>query len=128
MNQTALKLENHTYQDYLDIDKSTKDQIELIFGNIHMMAGASAAHQDVVGNIFFVLKIISKSKQKCFPRIAPFDLKLIVNEQTNTVQADVMLFCKKDDSPCSIFEVLSSSTAYKDKTVKKDLYEQSGVL
>lgn len=26
MNQTALKLENYSYQDYLDIDKSTKDR------------------------------------------------------------------------------------------------------
>lgn len=129
MNQTALKIENYSYQDYLDIDKSTKDRVELIFGTIHMMAGASAAHQDVVGNIFYLLKNISKSKQECFPRIAPFDLKLIINEQTNTVQPDVMLFCENDenDLPCAIFEVLSPSTAYKDKTVKKDLYEQSGV-
>ncbi len=127
MNQTALKLENYSYQDYLDIDKSTKDRVELIFGTIHMMAGASAAHQDVVGNILYLLKNISKSKQKCFPRIAPFDLKLIINDQTNTVQPDVMLFCD-NDLPCAVFEVLSPSTAYKDKTIKKDLYEQSGVL
>jgi len=37
-----------------------------------------------------------------------------------------MLFCE-DEKPCAIFEVLSPSTALKDKTVKKELYERSGV-
>ena len=91
-----------------------------------MMAGATAQHQDAVGNIFFLLKNISRAKEKCQPRVAPFDLKLTVDNQTNVVQPDVMLFCDKE-LPCAVFEVLSPSTAYKDKTVKKDLYEKSGI-
>jgi Uma2 family endonuclease len=38
-----------------------------------------------------------------------------------------MLFCESDTLPCAIFEVLSPSTAHKDMTVKKDLYEAGGV-
>ena len=125
--EEALKLDKYSYQDYLDIDNSTQEMIEFIFGKIYMMAGATALHQDTVGNIFFRLKMASRSKENCLPRVAPFDLKLNVDNKTNVVQPDVMIFCT-DSLPCAIFEVLSPSTAYKDKTVKKELYEKSGVV
>lgn len=123
----ALKLENYNYDDYLDIDKSTKERVELIFGQIYMMAGASALHQDAVLNLGYILKNLSKEKKRCTPRIAPFDLKLNVNNNISVVQPDVMLFCSSEKIPCAVFEVLSPSTAHKDKTVKKELYEQSGI-
>ena len=125
--EEARVLENYTYEDYLDIDKSTQERVELIFGKIYMMAGASALHQDTVGSIFFHLKMIAKEQQKCLPRVAPFDLKLKVDGKINVVQPDIMLFCE-DEKPCAVFEVLSPSTALKDKTVKKELYEKSGIL
>ena len=124
--EEALKLENYSYEDYLNIDQTTKERVELIFGKIYMMAGASENHQDAVGNIFFLLKTFAKEKKECKPMVAPFDLKLVVENKTNVVQPDVMLFCDKE-LPCAVFEVLSPSTAYKDKTVKKELYEQSGI-
>ncbi len=123
----ALKLENYTYEDYLDIDQSTKERVELIDGKIYMMAGASAAHQDTVLNIALILKNISKEKDRCLPRIAPYDLKLFRGEDKNVVQPDVMLFCDESDLPCAIFEVLSDSTAHKDKSVKKELYLRFGI-
>jgi Uma2 family endonuclease len=124
--EEAKKLENYTYQDYVDIDQSTQERVELIFGKVYMMAGASALHQDVVLNLAYILKKISRTKQKCTPRIAPFDLKLTFHGEVSVVQPDVMLFCRSE-TPCAIFEVLSPSTAHKDMTVKKELYEQSGV-
>ena len=124
--EEARVLENYTYEDYLDIANSTKERVELIFGKIYMMAGASALHQDIVLNIAYFLKSISKDKKKCLPRVAPFDLKLKINNQVNVVQPDIMLFCE-DEKPCAIFEVLSPSTALKDKTVKKELYEKSSI-
>ena len=120
------KSENYSYQDYLDIDKTTSERVELIDGKIYMMAGASAAHQDTVLNIALILKNISKEKEQCFPRIAPYDLKLFKGREQNVVQPDVMLFCE-GEIPCAIFEVLSDSTAYKDKSVKKELYERFGI-
>ncbi|MFK5976679.1 MAG: Uma2 family endonuclease [Sulfurovum sp.] len=123
----ALKLDDYSYEDYLDIDNSTESRVELIWGDIYMMAGASAVHQDIVGNIFFIFKTVTKEDKKCFPRVAPFDIKLIINNNISVVQPDVMLFCDKESLPCAVFEVLSPSTAYKDKTIKKDLYEQSGI-
>ncbi len=123
----AVKLENYTYEDYLDIDRTTKERVELIDGRIYMIAGASAAHQDTVGNIFFILKNLSKEKERCLPRIAPYDLKLFNGSDQNVVQPDVMLFCEDENIPCAIFEVLSDSTAHKDKSVKKELYERFGI-
>ncbi|BCD62683.1 hypothetical protein NitYY0826_C1566 [Nitratiruptor sp. YY08-26] len=124
----ARKLEHYTYQDYLEIDKSTKERVELIFGRIYMMAGASAKHQDVVGNIYFTLR----NESNCKPRVAPYDLKLKCSfdssvEPINVVQPDVMLFCEEEKLPCAIFEVLSPSTASKDKTDKLALYECAGI-
>jgi Uma2 family endonuclease len=124
--EDALKLENYTYEDYCHIDQSSQERVELIFGKIYMMAGASASHQDAVGNIFYILKTLSKEREECKPRVAPFDIKLTVDEKINVVQPDVILFCKSE-LPCAIFEVLSPSTAYKDKTVKKELYKKSGI-
>ncbi|MEA2029678.1 MAG: Uma2 family endonuclease [Campylobacterota bacterium] len=121
----ALKLENYSYDDYLEIDATTQERLELIFGQIYMMAGASALHQDTVGNIFFALKNIAKVQQKCTPRIAPFDVKLSVNRQINVVQPDLVLF--KGSHLKAIFEILSAETAYKDLTTKKELYEASGI-
>jgi len=71
-----LKLKNYSYQDYLDIDINTKKRVELIDKNVYMMAGASAVHQDTLGNIAFILKSRIKDKDsKCHPRIAPYDLR-----------------------------------------------------
>ena len=124
----AKELANYTYEEYLQIDASTpeNERYELIFGHIYMMSGASAVHQDIVGDIFYILKNL-QSKTKCLPRVAPFDLKIECQGTTNVVQPDVMLYCDDKELPCAVFEVLSPSTAYKDKTVKKDLYELCGV-
>ena len=122
----AFKLANYTYEDYLSIDQTTKERVELIDGQIYMMAGASALHQDIVLNLGYLLKSISKKEKRCFPRIAPYDLKLQRDKDISVVQPDVMVFCA-DKLPCAIFEVLSPSTAYKDKSIKKELYEANGI-
>ena len=95
---------------------------ESIFGKIYMMASPSALHQDVVFNIAFEIKL----KNKCKPRVAPYELKLECNSFLNKVQPDIMVFCE-EEIPCAIFEVLSPSTAVKDKIVKKRLYECVGI-
>jgi len=126
MGELALK--NYTYQDYLDIDKTTPDSeyYELIFGEIYMMSGASRVHQDIVGNIFYSFKQLQK-EVNCSAVIAPYDIKLKCDEQMNVVQPDVMLFCEDEKVPCLVCEVLSPSTAKKDKSVKKELYECFGI-
>ena len=124
----AYSLDNYSYEDYLEIDSSTPDseRYELIFGHIYMMSGASRVHQDVVLNIAFLFKNLQK-KGNCSAVIAPFDIKLKCDESINVVQPDVMLFCEDEKIPCLVCEVLSPSTAHKDKSVKKELYECFGI-
>ena len=117
----AKELKHYTYDDFLQLDSEDK-RMELIFGQIYMMAGASAVHQDIVLNIAFNLK---QNENDCKIRIAPFDVKLIVNNQINVVQPDVMVFC--EDNLYAVFEVLSKSTAYKDKKIKKRLYKEAKI-
>ena len=125
----AFDLKNYTYEEYLQIDKTTPDNeyYELIFGRIYAMSGATATHQDIVLNIATHLRTY-KQTSNCFPRIAPFDLKIECTGVINVVQPDIILYCEEKEIPCAIFEVLSPSTAYKDKGIKKDLYESCGVL
>jgi Uma2 family endonuclease len=123
------QLANYSYEDYLDIDATTpqEERVELIFGEIFMMSGASRDHQDVVLSIAFQFKSIEK-QNNCKAVIAPFDIKLECDGNINVVQPDVILFCQEDRVPCLVCEVLSPSTALKDKTLKKELYECFGVL
>jgi len=122
------ELSNYSYEDYLAIDKTTpeNEMVELMLGDIYMMSGASRKHQDVVLNIALVFKALQKEKN-CSSVIAPFDIKLQCDSHTNVVQPDVMLFCEDENVPCLVCEVLSPSTALKDKTVKKELYECFGI-
>jgi len=94
---------------------------EKIFGKIYMMASPTKTHQIIVGNLYFLLRIANK---ECEALIAPFDVKIECRGE-NRVQPDVMIFC--DDKLCSVFEVLSPSTAMKDKIIKKKLYECGGI-
>ena len=122
------KWENYSYEDYLEIDRTTpeEERYELIFGHIYMMSGASRVHQDVVLNLSIALK--QKGKERgCSPVVAPFDLKMECDGAIHVVQPDILLYCEDETLPCAIFEVLSPSTAYKDKTVKKELYERCGI-
>ncbi|MBN2782541.1 MAG: Uma2 family endonuclease [Campylobacterales bacterium] len=122
------ELKDYSYEDYLAIDKTTPDneRYELLFGEIYMMSGASRQHQDVVGNIFFLFKTLQKEKG-CKAVVAPYDIKQKCDGDMGVVQPDVMLFCGESEIPCIVCEVLSPSTAHKDKTVKKEFYECIGV-
>ena len=118
------ELANYSYEDYLDIDATTAEdeRVELIFGDIYMMSGASRQHQDVVLSMASLFKSLQKEKH-CSTVVAPYDIKLECDNTINVVQPDVMLFCKSEEKPCLVVEVLSPSTALKDKTHKKELYE-----
>ena len=116
------ELKHYSYDEFLKLNTDETKRMEFIFGEIYMMAGASAIHQDIVLNIAFNLK---QNENNCKIRIAPFDVRLRADNQINVVQPDVMIFC--EENLCAVFEVLSKSTAYKDKKIKKRLYKQAKI-
>jgi Uma2 family endonuclease len=107
---------------------------ELIDGIILQMTAPELDHQDTTGNFFFLLKLLSQEiGGKAY--IAPVNVEF---DEYNVPQPDVLWLapdskCKPDGkkrlvgAPDLIIEVLSPSTARKDKTDKFLLYEKYGV-
>lgn len=127
-----------TYGDYLKWPEN--ERWELIEGVAYNMTPApSTVHQRIVGEIFTQLHISLKDK-KCEPFIAPFDVRLPENDESDdlietVVQPDVVVVCdpaKIDKRGCRgapdfVVEVVSPSTAVKDQVTKTALYENHGV-
>ena len=116
-----------TYEDYL----LWEGRWELIDGMPYAMSPAPAPnHQDINVNLVFLFKMVLKDNCNHCKAYIPIDWK--INENT-VVQPDVLIVCKKiekkylDFTPALIIEILSLSTAYKDRHEKFELYEQAGV-
>jgi Uma2 family endonuclease len=120
-------LPNYTYDDYL----LWEGEWELIFGVAYAMSPAPMIkHQSISSNIAWQLKELFKECKKCHS-LLPVDWK--IDEET-VVQPDNLVICHTPrekayltKAPKIIFEILSKSTATKDKNLKYNLYEQEGV-
>jgi Uma2 family endonuclease len=108
---------------------------ELIDGTPYNMTPApSPLHQRVVGELFFALRS-HFGIDGCFVYVAPFDVQLNETDEYTIVQPDLSVFCNQSQigekravgKPDLIVEVLSPSTALKDRNNKFNMYEQVGV-
>jgi Uma2 family endonuclease len=107
-------------EDYLTGELSSDIKHELIDGCVYAMAGASANHERISGNIYRKFGNHLENKP-CEPFGS--DMKLRIN--SNFFYPDVMVDCRFDNSepyftqtPIIIVEVLSKSTRKKDTTLK----------
>ena len=130
----------YTYADYLTwLDDKRR---ELINGFIHLMSGPIRRHGRISMKLSsWINTFIEKKKGKCHVYLAPFDVRLPKNNETeddkiyNVVQPDICVICdlsKLDDKGCIgapdlIVEVLSPSTLKNDWVYKFNLYEIAGV-
>jgi Uma2 family endonuclease len=126
----VLKLENlpyYTYDDY----KIWEGNWELIGGIAYAMSPAPMIkHQSISSNIAWQLKDLLKDCKNC-TSLLPVDWKI---SSDTVVQPDNLVICHKPShksyiskAPAIIFEILSKSTANKDKNLKYSLYESEGV-
>ena len=108
---------------------------ELIDGIPYNMTPApSTAHQRIVVELLFALRN-HFGKSGCSVFVAPFDVQLDEDDEYTIVQPDLSVFCKKQSihpnravgAADLIVEVLSPSTALKDRNEKFTLYERSDV-
>ena len=122
--------ETFSYQDYLSL--SDNERWEVIGGRLYNMSPApSLKHQSVAGNFYRLLGNRLEGKP-CVPWTAPID---VVLSDKDIVQPDVIVVCdpKKmtenniQGAPDLVIEVVSPSTAKKDRWDKKKLYEKHGV-
>lgn len=121
----------YTVRDYL---ASTGGPMEVIHGEVYAMTPApSAKHQIVTGNLYAEIRAALRAgdpqrKNPCLAYVSPFDV--VLNDLT-VVQPDVCIVCDPaqiEDGRCVgaprfIAEVLSPTTARKDRQDKLRLYE-----
>ena len=119
----------YTYKDYETW--SDEERWEIIDGIAYDMSLAPVIkHQNISGNFYLILR--QSLKNNCYTGIAPTD---VVFDRFNVVQPDVFVICDKSKiteknvqgAPDLIIESLSPSTEFKDRKMKKSLYERHGV-
>jgi len=131
MRPSAVKL---TYDDFLLFPDDGKRH-ELIDGEHYVTPSPNTRHQAVSGNLYFLLR--SWLEQHPVGRIfyAPFD---IVFTRFDVVEPDLLYMSNEraasvltekhvTGAPEIIIETASPSTRKRDETIKRRLYERSGV-
>lgn len=127
--QTTTRL---TYDDFVKLPDDGK-RYEIIDGELYVNAAPVPRHQDIVGNIYFALRIWFKANGgKVF--VAPLD---VVFDEYNVVEPDVIainparmaILGEKNlqGAPNLLVEVLSHGSRRNDEIRKRKLYEQRGV-
>jgi len=121
-----------TYEDYLHFPEDKR--YEIIDGEIYMVPSPGEAHQDVCANLAFVLRVFVKENALGKVYFAPLD---VVLSEIDVVQPDIMFISKErlniiterniQGAPDLIVEIISPSSEYKDRVIKRKLYSKYGV-
>lgn len=111
------------------------ERAELIDGQIYYMAPPSRKHQDIVGELFGIIReYIQSSNGLCRPYIAPFAVFLNEDDK-NYVEPDISVICNPDkltDKGCLggpdwIMEIVSPTSRQMDYYTKLFKYRTAGV-
>ena len=123
-----------TYDDYLALPDDGKRH-EIIGGELSMTPAPFTDHQRILLNIFRPIDNYVRKRKLGEVLIAPVD---VILSMTDVVQPD-LIFISRDHSriitkknvisaPDLVIEILSGSSAWRDRSIKKSLYEKYGVL
>ena len=118
-------------QEYLDGELLSDVKHEFIDGFVYAMAGASADHGRIAGNLFAAfLRRLQERKSPCEPFLA--DMK--VKTGNKFFYPDVLVSCEQEENdyyrnaPLLIVEVVSRSTRKRDNTLKRLAYQNIPAL
>lgn len=124
---TQVVLKPLTEDDYLARELDAAVRHEFVHGAVYAMAGGSANHNRIAGNLY--ARLLSAAEAGCEPFIS--DMKLRLDAGSLFYYPDVMLVCDPLDneayfktSPCLIAEVLSPSTESTDRREKWAAYQK----
>lgn len=113
--------------EYLTGEAQASVRHEFVHGAVYAMAGGSANHNRVAGNLY--ARLLSGADGACRPFIS--DMKLRLDAGNIFYYPDVMLVCDPLDneayfktSPCLVAEVLSPSTESTDRREKWAAYQK----
>lgn len=120
----------YTYDEYLSWPEN--ERWEIIDGDLYCMTPAPGLKHQRITGLFFNQLTNKLAGKPCSPWISPVD---VVLSEHDVVQPDISVVCDKNKitdaniqgPPDLVIEVLSPSTALKDKRGKKNLYERYGV-
>ena len=117
-------------QEYLAFEEKSTVKHEFAAGQVFAMAGASARHNRIGGNVFAHMHSVCKGSH-CTPYIS--DMRVKIDQVI--YYPDVMVACDATDTdpylktaPCLIVEVLSDSTERIDRGEKLYNYRQIAEL
>ena len=121
---------------YLDLEHFPDDgnRYEVVYGELHMTAAPTWEHQDVLGQIYDLLRSHVRARRLGKVFFAPVDVRPLGTDQ---VQPD-LLFIRREQLhllhggiflgvPDLVVEVLSPSTRRFDETRKLQFYAEAGV-
>jgi len=123
----------YTIEDYYALPDDVR--MELIDGRFYDMGAPLNPHQAVIGELYAILReCILSHGLPCLAMVSPVDVQLDRDNKT-MVQPDVLVVCEKEKlqtkvvfgAPDFVIEVLSPSTANKDRVIKLQKYWGAGV-
>ncbi|MEM2493637.1 MAG: Uma2 family endonuclease [Nitrososphaerota archaeon] len=124
-----------TYEDYKSLPYSETKRYELIEGELIMVPSPDTEHQDIVGNLFRALSDHVTEHRLGKVYVAPLDV--VLGDEEEVVQPDILYISHQRrgiitreeirGAPDLVVEVLSPSTAQRDRTLKKKVYARHGV-
>lgn len=110
--------------DYLSGEQLSEVRHEYIAGEVHAMAGASLAHNDIAGSIYSALRSHLKGK-RCRPFVGDVKVRLEILGDDVFYYPDVVVGCDPRDThplflrfPTVVVEVLSETTERIDRREK----------
>jgi len=123
----------YTYEDYLNWPED--ERVELIDGKIYYMSAPTKKHQILLGRLHMRFGIYLHGRS-CDVYFAPFDVRIDLDlGKDSVVQPDLVVICdgeKLDEkglngAPDLVIEILSKSTARRDRVIKYNKYLAVGV-
>ena len=122
-----------TARDFMELPEGPP-YYQLIEGDLYMSPSPAPFHQDIVGNIFYLLRRYLEKNRLGTVRTAPSDVRLT---ELNVYEPDVYFVSKSrksiltkhgvEGAPNLVVEVLSPRTAKLDKGAKRVIYARAGV-
>lgn len=133
--QYDLKDKKISYEEFLKLTTYSDKRYELLDGEIFMLSSPTVTHQSIVGKLHG--ELYNQKIGECVPFVAPYDIKLLIDDKINILQPDLGIICDLENNinendqyigvPSLVIEVLSPSSISRDKVRKLNTYMLAGV-
>lgn len=127
-----------SYEEFMEIYEKSTLRMELINGEIYLLASPSITHQEILGRLHIIFNEYFKGK-KCRVFLAPFDVHFRKKDfkEPDVMQPDILVACDLENNvnekgcymgtPTLVVEITSENTRSKDMIDKLNTYMLSGV-